>query len=167
MKTIIAYATTHGCTEKTALELKNHLGGEVTIINLKKNPDPIIDNFDRIIIGGSIHAGQIQKKVKEFCVKNLNTLQTKELGLFICCMEQGEAAGKQFSEAFPEELQRHAKSTAIFGGEFDFEKMNFLEKLIVKKVARVKQSTSKIDQQAIRKFSKRMDKIFNPFLFLA
>jgi menaquinone-dependent protoporphyrinogen oxidase len=167
MKTIIAYATTHGCTEKTALELKNHMGGDTTLVNLKKNPNPSIANFERVIVGGSIHAGQIQKRVKDFCTKNLEILKEKELGLFICCMENGETAGKQFTEAFPEELQRVAKSTAIFGGEFDFEKMNFLEKMIVKKVARVRQSTSKIDQQAIRKFSKRMDRIFNPFLFLA
>ena len=167
MKTLIAYATTHGCTEKTAQELKTQLGGEVTLVNLKKNPNLSVNQFDRVIIGGSIHAGQIQKRLKEFCAKNLELLKEKELGLFICCMEQGETAGKQFTESFPEELQRVAKSTAIFGGEFDFEKMKFLEKMIVKKLARVKQSTSKIDQQAIRKFSKRMDRIFNPFLFLA
>ena len=81
-------------------------------------------------------------------------------------MEQGETAQKQLLEAYPEELRRAAKSATIFGGEFDFERMNFLEKIIVKKVANVKITTSKVDHEAIRKFSKRMDKVFNPFLFL-
>ncbi|MCG6189152.1 flavodoxin domain-containing protein [Maribellus maritimus] len=166
MKTLISYSTSHGCTENTARELKEHLGGEVQLANLKDNPNPELEKFDRIIIGGSIHAGQIQKRVKDFCAKNMDELKAKELGLFICCMEEGENAQKQLRNAFPEELHEVAKSTAIFGGEFDFEKMNFFEKMVVKKVAKVKASTSKIDHQAIQKFSKRMDKIFNPFLFL-
>jgi menaquinone-dependent protoporphyrinogen oxidase len=167
MKTLIVYSTTHGCTAKTAAELKEQLGGSVEVVNLKNNSKPVLAAFDRVIIGGSIHAGQIQKRVKEFCSKNLKELKTKELGLFICCMEQGETGQKQLLNAYPEELHQIAKSSAVFGGEFDFEKMNFLEKLIVKKVSKVKESTSKLDYQAIHRFSNRMDKIFNPFLFLA
>jgi menaquinone-dependent protoporphyrinogen oxidase len=64
-------------------------------------------------------------------------------------------------------LLQNAKAPACFGGAFDFKRMNFLEKMIVKKVANVKQSTSKVDFEAVRNFSKRMDRIFNPFLFLA
>lgn len=166
MKTLIAYSTTHGCTEKTSRELKKYLGGEVALVNLKLEINPSLDKFERIIVGGSIHAGKIQKRVKEFCSKNINELISKELGLFICCMEQGETAQKQLMEAYPEELFRSAKSVAVFGGEFDFERMNFLEKMIVKKVAHVKKSTSKVDYEAIHNFSKQMDKVFNPFLFL-
>lgn len=166
MKTLIVYSSTHGCTAKAANELGNFLGGQVEIRNLKKEEPGNLETFDRVIIGGSIHAGQIQKRVKDFCTKNVNHLKQKELGLFICCMEEGENAQKQLLGAFPEELIRNAKATACFGGEFDFEKMNFLQKMIVKKVAHVNHSTSKFDKEAIRVFSKKMDKVFNPFLFL-
>jgi len=77
------------------------------------------------------------------------------------------AAQKQLQEAYPEALLENAKATACFGGTFDFGRMNFLEKMIVKKVARVKQSTSKVDFENVQLFSRRMDRIFNPFLFLA
>jgi len=90
----------------------------------------------------------------------------KELGLFICCMEEGETGQKQLLDNYPEELIKNAKATAYFGGEFDFEKMNFFQKMIVKKVAHIDHSTSKMDYEAIRKFSKKMDRVFNPFLFL-
>lgn len=166
MKTLIAYATAHGCTEKTANELKKYLDGDIVLVNLRKSPQPDLASFERVIIGGSIHAGQIQKRVKEFCSKNIVELKNMELGLFICCMEEGQTAQKQLSEAYPDELLQNAKSIAVFGGEFDFEKMNFVQKLIVKKVARVQDSTSRVDYEAIRNFSKRMDKVFNPFLFL-
>lgn len=147
--------------------MKTYLGGDVTLVNLKKDVLPLLSGFSRVIIGGSIHAGQVQKRVKEFCHAHLTELQSKELGLFICCMEEGATARKQLSDAYPEVLLQNAKVTACFGGAFDFGRMNFLEKMVVKKVAHVKQSTSKVDFEAVRQFSRRMDRIFNPFLFLA
>ena len=167
MKTLIVYSTTHGCTQWIANELANQLESEVNLVNLKRDPNPSIDQYERVIVGGSIHAGKIQKCVITFCSTNLEALRGKELGLFIACMEEGKAAQQQLENAFPKELLDCAKSTAFFGGEFNFGKMNFLEKMVVKKVAKVNHSTSKADYEAIRKFSRRMDRIFNPFLFLA
>lgn len=166
MKTIIVFCTHHGCTEKVARQIQNSLGDETTLHNLKSKNQPDLNDFNRIIIGGSIHAGQIQKKVKEFCAKNLDTLLEKELGIFICCMEEGEKAEKEMQDVFPEELLRHAKATACLGGEFNFDKMNFLEKMIVKKVAKVEQSTSNINYEAIKMFSGKMQKRYQPFFFL-
>ena len=167
MKTLIAYSTTHGCTEKIVHQMSNYLDGEVKLVNVKKHSFPELSGFDRVIIGGSIHAGHIQKRVKEFCNENLGELQKKELGLFITCMETGETAQKQLTDAYPKELIGHAKITAFFGGEFDFKRMNFFEKMIVKKVSQVKENTSHVDLELVKKFTRRMDRIFNPFLFLA
>lgn len=167
MKTLITYCTSHGCTEKTARELKEYLQSDVDLCNLKKDNLPPLQNYERIIIGGSIHAGKIQKRVKDFCNTHFEALTQKELGLFICCMEEGEKAERQLQDAYPEELRQQAKAAAYFGGEFNFNKMNFFEKMIVKKVAHVNQSTSSVNHLSIQNFSKRMDKIFNPFLFLA
>lgn len=167
MKTLIAYCTTHGCTETVAHELKQLLGQDVVLCNLKRNKAPELTSFDRVIVGGSIHAGKIQKKIKAFCQQHSTSLKNKELGLFICCMDEGEEAQIHLKNAYSEELLEHAKATACLGGEFNFEKMNFLEKFIVRKVTKVNHSTSKMDKQAIQKFSNRMDRIFNPFLFLA
>ena len=167
MKTLIAYCSSHGCTEKSANELKNHLGENVELCNLKKDVAPELEEFDRVIIGGSIHAGRIQKKVKDFCKKNLQILCDKEIGLFICCMEEGEGAQRELEMSYPKELLENAKACAYFGGEFNFQKMNFLERMIIKKVAHVEETTSNINHTAISDFSQKMDRIFNPFLFIA
>lgn len=165
MKTLITYCTTHGCTKKTASELKQFLGGEVLLVNLKKEPVPDLSSFDRLIVGGSIHAGQIQKKVKDFCTQNIDVLKNIELGLFICCMEKGEKAEIQLQDAYPNSLLHSAKATACLGGEFNFDKMNFFQKMIVKKVAKVDNSVSQINHDAIKRFSQQMNQIFNPFMF--
>lgn len=167
MKTLITYCSTHGFTENVVSEIKTFIGGDVTLCNLKKSTSPELKSFDRVIIGGSIHAGQIQKKVQEFCKSNKEELLKAELGLFICCMEEGEKAYAELEQVYPDDLIQHAKATACLGGGFNFEKMNFLEKFIIRKVAKINKSTYHPNPEAIRTFSNRMVKIFNPFLFLA
>jgi menaquinone-dependent protoporphyrinogen oxidase len=167
MKTLIAYSASHNCTERITLQMKDYLGGDVTIVNLRKQHDPSLKEFNRVIIGGSVRAGQVHKCVKDFCATWQSQLLQKELGLFICSMETGEVARKQLEEAFPCELRDAAKVTTFFGGTFDFTKMNFLERMIVRKVPQIRKSTSKVDFEAVKRFSMRMDRIFNPFLFLA
>lgn len=166
MKTIIIYTTNHGCTQKAVDELSQKLSGEILKVDLRDNHSPSIAEFDRIIIGGSIHAGKIQKRVSDFCLSNLDRIQKKEVGLFICCMYEPEVAREEIKNAFPEELHQMAKTEAIFGGEFNFDKMNFLEKMLVKKIANVHESVSKIDHNAIDRFATRMEKTYYPFMFL-
>jgi menaquinone-dependent protoporphyrinogen oxidase len=153
MKTLIVYQTMHGCTEKCVGKLKVGLSDEVDAVNLKQNKKVDPQNYDTVIIGGSIHAGRIQGGIKKFCAAHEETLLTKKLGLFICCMEE-EGAQKEFAANFSETLHNHAAAKGIFGGEFDFARMNFVAKAIVKKVSGVTESVSKISEDAIQKFLK-------------
>ncbi len=166
MKTLIIYMSTHGCTEQVIQELSTKLSGDIITHNLKDDKNPDFQDSDRVIIGGSIHGGQIQRRVREFCEKNLEKLGRKEVGLFICCMHEGNQAYQQLNDAFPEKLHQYAKTEAIMGGEFNFERMNFIEKMMVKKIAKVNQSIKKVNHQAIENFAKRMDKTVIPFMML-
>ncbi len=166
MKTLIIYTSSHGCTEKAVKELSQKLSGEITCKDLKLHNSPPLYDFERIIIGGSIHTGQIQKRIRDFCSTNLKQLKSKEIGLFICCMYEAEIARKEIKNAFSEELHQMAKTEAIFGGEYNFDKMNFVEKLLVKKIAKVRESVSNLDHDSIDRFAIRMEKTYHPFLFL-
>jgi len=149
MRTAIIYSSKHGTTEKVAQKIQNELGEEkAQLFNLKRNINFDLSQYGQVIVGGSIHAGQIQKKVKLFLEKNTQMLLQRRLGLFLCCMHENEAEN-QFNTAFPEILRSHAKSKKIMGGEFLFEKMNFVEKALVKKIAGVNESVSKIDESNI------------------
>jgi len=152
MKTLIIYATKHGCTEACARKLEETLTGDIELRNLKGAGEVQPGDYDTVLIGGSIHAGRIQKRVQNFCRNHKDTLRTKTVGLFLCCMEEGEKAQKQFDEAYPEELRAHAKAQGLFGGAFDFERMNFLERKIIKKISGIEASVSKISEDAIDRF---------------
>ena len=153
MKTLIVYATHHGCTKNAALSLKDRLEGDVEVVDIKKGV-PGIDGVSTVIVGGSIHAGKIQRAIKGFLKKHRKKLTEKRLGLFLCCMYEGEQAKTQFEQAYPKELRESAVATGLFGGEFDFEKMSGLERVIVKKVANVTESVSKVNENAIDEFAK-------------
>lgn len=156
MKTAIIYATSHGCTDKCSHTLANELETNVEIFNIKNEDNFDLVNFETIIIGSSIHVGSINKKIKKFIDKNIDTLCNKNLGLFICCMYEGAKAKEQFNSVFPEKIRNKAVAHGFFGGEFDFDKMNFIEKAIVKKVANVEQSISNINYANIKDFAKKI-----------
>ncbi|MFW5820410.1 MAG: flavodoxin domain-containing protein [Bacteroidota bacterium] len=154
MKTLIIYISKHGTTEKVAREIAKKLKvKEKDIVNLRKERNPDINGHERIIIGGSIHAGMVQKRIKDFCGKNMDTLLDKEVGLFLSAMDKNRYK-EEFNNAFPEKLRNHSKAKAVTGGEFNFEKMNFLEKAIVKKVGNVEESVSDINYSEIERFVK-------------
>lgn len=152
MKTLIVYGTKHGTGEKCSKVLKDKLHGEVIILNIKKESVPDLNLFDNIIIGGSIYMGQIQKEIKNFSIKNADILNRKRIGLFICGMNE-ENAEAQFNNAFTKELINSAVVKELFGGEAILKNMNFLERFIMKKVAKIDKDVSKILLENINKFA--------------
>lgn len=152
MKTLIAYASKYGTTEKCANILKTKLSGEVELHDLKEGI-PAISEYDRIVIGGSIYAGQIRKEVTAFCKEKGNELKTKEIGLFIVCMRDGKMAQEQLRAVYPQDLLNHAKASGVFGGEFKFGKMSFFDKLITKVVAKTTEDVSNINCDNILSFA--------------
>ncbi|SHK33967.1 Flavodoxin domain-containing protein [Anaerobranca californiensis DSM 14826] len=96
MKTLIIYGTKYGSTEKCVKQLERKLIGEVEVHNIKDGI-PTIQKYDKIIIGGSIYIGQIQKEIINFCKEKEDELLTKTLGLFIICMGSEEMAKKQLN----------------------------------------------------------------------
>ncbi len=158
MQTAIIYASSHGTTEKIAQKIQDGLGADnARIFNLKTTKTVDLGLFDTVIIGGSIHAGQMQGRVKAFCRKNMVDLLRKRVGLFMVGMNEPQFEN-EFNNAFPELLRKHAITSKCVGGEFLFEKMNFIEKLIVKKVSGVSQNVSKIDEGKVAELVHEINK---------
>ena len=159
MKTLIIYASKHGCTEKCSRLLMDKLNGEVKIVDIKKERVPELALFDNIIIGGSVYIGKIQKEVKQFCLKNISVLKKKKLGFFICCMSENDIAEKEIDTSFPEELLTNAVARGYFGGEFIFKKMNVFERFIIKKISKTDKDSSTISKENINKFAQLINNV--------
>lgn len=82
MTNLIVYCSSHGTTAKAAQLLGESLVGKVELVDLSKHKNPDLTPYDAVIIGGSIHAGMIQRKLKKFITMNHDTLLTKKPGSF-------------------------------------------------------------------------------------
>jgi len=157
MSTLIVYMSRHSTTEKVAEMIKRGLkDDEIDIVNLGKTKIPDLSKYSKVIVGGSIHMGVIQKKIRRFCDENLDQLLNKKTGLFICYMDvtKGE---EEFQSNYPQELQDKAIAHGLLGGEFLLEKMNFFERMIVKKISKINKSVSKLKSKAITEFIDKMN----------
>ncbi len=159
MRTLIAYASKHGTTKKAVEKLAEELTGDIVILNLEDKSafKTRIEDFDRIIIGGSIYIGKIQKSVRRFCDANLEKLlKAEKLGLFICCGDD-ERDMEQMVNSFPDMLIERAEVKGYFGYEYDLKKVGFIQRTMLKKAAGVEESESNIKYDNISRFAEEFN----------
>jgi menaquinone-dependent protoporphyrinogen oxidase len=154
MKTVIIYTSKHGTTAKVAQMIAERLtGNQVSVIDLKKDRCPDLHSYDGILLGTSIYAGNSSKTMQRFCKENFETLRQKRLALFVCGMEQDNVKQQQeLSNAYPQELYECTVSKCFAGGEFQFDKMNFFERAVIKRIAKTDKSISQIKEAEIDRF---------------
>ncbi len=92
-----------------------------------------------------------------FAKTHLNELEQKTIGLFICGMQEEHTLRNELEVNYPTELQEKALVRECFGGAFDFSDMNFAEKMITKKVAKIDKDVSAIREDAIQSFAEALN----------
>lgn len=127
------------------------------MVDLKKCSNLSLSDYNSVIIGSSIYAGSVKSKLKQFIKQNQTALASKKLGLFLCCMYEGDKATKQFETAYPAELREHSTSNGLFGGEFILSNLNFFERKIIKMIDGVTTDVTKIDVDEIKNFADKFN----------
>ncbi len=156
MKYAILFASKKGGTRKVSEWINEKLGTENSVlIDLGNNQEPDLNAYDTIIIGGPIYAGNLYEPVKKYLDQNSSKLIEKHLGLFICGMNEAEEDA-QLERAFPESLRHYAVAMAYLGGEFDFKKLNWFERFLVKRITGTRASVENYKKEAIDEFVKKL-----------
>jgi len=153
MKTIILYATKYGAAADIAKRIADKIEGAV-IHNLKLNA-PSIADFDCVILGSSVYAGNIRKEAKAFLAQNAAALQETKFGLFLCGIGE-ENAKSYFNANFSKEILQKAKATCFPGGTFDPKKANGFERFIIKLITKKSSYIDLIDDKKIEQFAQEM-----------
>ena len=154
MKTIILYATKHGAAAEIAQKIADKITGAV-IVNLKEKEIPSLSDFDCVILGSSVYAGNILKEAKAFLAKNESVLLEKKIGLFLCGIG---AEGKEtyLNNNFSVNILQAAKSKKFLGGIFDPKKANGFERFIIKIVTKKSEYINTISDRKIEQFAETM-----------
>lgn len=154
MKTLILYATKHGAAKEIAGRIAKRIPDSM-VCGLKSSGVPPVAQFDCVILGSSIYAGAIHKEAKTFMTQNTDTLLAKRLGLFLSGMDASRET-EFFETNFSPEILQAATVKSFLGGVFDPEKAGFMERLIMKVVAKQSAYTNTILDDKIRQFTEAM-----------
>ena len=156
MKTLILYATKYGAAREIAQRIAGKIDGSV-ICDLKQDDIPPLGEFDCVILGSSIYAGMIRKEAQTFLSQNADLLREKKTGLFLSGMNPSpEQENNYFKANFSQDILQAAKIKSVLGGIFDPKKAGFMERFIMKMVAKQSKYTDTISDDKIEKFAEVM-----------
>ena len=155
MKSVIYYYSKHGTTKKIVDYTEDTLQ-IVDVYDIATMPENIKE-FDDVLIFTPVYAGNIPRKVKVFINENKADLLDKNLSIFLCGANTKEEH-KVIDLNFHETIIEHANFIKYIGGGFDFDSLNFFEKLAVRFFAKEKESTEEIDYELLNTLlKKRLD----------
>lgn len=153
MSILILYLSKHGTVKDVVTMMKNISGEKVDIRKLDGHINgSVIEKYDTLIVGGSIHMGKAQRKLIRFCRHYSHFFKEKKSGIFLCTLTDPKNAEHYVKETFPPEVIEESNAVGLFGGSVKFEKMNIIEKAIMKKITGTSMSFSKIDTDRIAAF---------------
>ncbi len=131
MKILIAYASKNGSVRICAERLQKALKGiDITVADLATDR-PSLDEYDTVVIGGSIRFGKLLTPVKTFLAENESALLQKRLCLFLCC---GLAHEYEYyhERVFSAALRAHVYQDLYFGGSLRTDGLKLFDKLVVR-----------------------------------
>jgi menaquinone-dependent protoporphyrinogen oxidase len=141
-KVLICYGTRYGSTTEVVREMSEtakELGAHVDVVNLEKATSfPKPEEYDLVIVGSGIRAGQWKKEPLEFIKQNLESLSRTKVALFVVSGYAGDPdkvneAQAEYLDSMPEKYPGLSPiSTALIGGVFEFKKYNLVIRALVK-----------------------------------
>lgn len=136
MQTLIAYSSKYGGTKACAERIQAKLPGDALLWNLDTSPTADLAPFDTVILGCSFYMGKPRKAMRKFAKKYEKQLVDKNLGMFLCCIQDiDKNVREQFELAYGKALMQHATALEQLGGLVDFTKLTPVDKMIMNMVA--------------------------------
>jgi menaquinone-dependent protoporphyrinogen oxidase len=137
---VILYGTTEGQTARVAeyiADVVQSHGHEARAINLKQSPHGILDGWEAIIVGASVHMGKHEQYVRDFVRQNLAVLQSRPSALFsVSLAAHGEVENAEsYVERFEQETGWRPGKVALFGGALLYTRYGFVKRQVMKRIA--------------------------------
>ncbi len=131
MKTIILYKTKNGSTKDYAEFIHSKISGSL-LMQIDSFDAARLEDFDTVILGSATYAGKII--ALDFLIGSWQYMKNKNVILFtVGMMDPMSEASKQSYETIPEHIREKIHYLKV-PGRLTSDRLNFLEKLMVKAV---------------------------------
>jgi menaquinone-dependent protoporphyrinogen oxidase len=137
---LLAYSTVDGHTLKICDRLRRCLemhGHAVTLASLSNTPIPIVESFDKVVVGASIRYGKHRREVYDFIRINRRSLDDRPCAFFSVNVV-ARKPGKDRPEANPYMRSFSRKTTwrpallAVFAGKIDYQRYGFFDRQLIR-----------------------------------
>ena len=140
-RVLVAYATKHGATEEIAEKIGDVLrqeGFQADVLAADRAGNP--GTYQAVVLGSAVYIGQWRKEAAKFLEANEAALTGKPVWIFSSGPTgEGDPVELMQGWRFPTKLQPiadriGARDIAAFHGALDANKLNFIEKFMIKNV---------------------------------
>lgn len=154
MNAIVVFDSAHRTTADVAARIAEKLGNGTQLVFLRDKSAEKVDlgTADLVVLGGPVYAGTWSKRAAKFARLREADLAAKKFAYFSVGMEVEDAA-KAAKNALPETLVAKAVASTKFGGALHMQSLNFLERAIIKAVAKTTEDQDKTDWAAVDAFA--------------
>lgn len=142
---LVVYGTTEGQTRKIATYIANAIrdrGHTVTVSDSASIREPLrVQEYDGILVGGSVHSGRHQRSVVRFVKENRAALESLPSGFFSVSLaaldgrEQQEEA-QNYVDTFCQETGWEPEVVETVAGALRYTKYNFVKRYIMKWISK-------------------------------
>lgn len=142
---LVIYYSKYGSTKQYSEWIAEDINAN--IIRLEDVDSNQLSYYDTIIIGSGVYAGGL--KIKKFITKNKSILDNKNVIIFAVGASPAtlEQRDKIFNDTFKKKLSGNY-NFYLLRGAFDYEKLNFDDKMLITVFLQTLKSDKKLDEQS-------------------
>jgi menaquinone-dependent protoporphyrinogen oxidase len=149
-KILIAYGTTEGHTARIAERIADVVRGqghEAEALDLKRSPDALMDQYDALVVGGSIHMGKHDAHVRDFVRRNRGLLERLPSAFFsVSLAAHGDMENaRAYVENFEQETGWRPAHVGFFSGALLYRQYGFLKRFMMKRIVHSKPGNLSLD----------------------
>ena len=138
-KIVILYGTTEGHTARIAEYLADDIRGHGHVadaVDLKRAQHGLLDGYDAVILGGSIHMGKHEDSVRDFTRRNRVALERLPSAFFsVSLAAHGDMANAQaYVENFEQETGWMPAQVGLFSGALLYRQYGIIKRIMMKKI---------------------------------
>jgi len=149
MKVLVAYCSRYGTARYCASVIAQRLTAPVDVVDLDATRTIDIAPYGLVVIGGSVYAGDIERRIVSFCESHRDQLLQKPLAVYLCCLYQGERALRQLHAAYPDWVLAHAFQAALPGGQLRYAELRWRDRIAVRGIAHAGEDVQALKPEAL------------------